>query len=304
MAAITSTFFGLLERGDHVIFDSHLYGGTYHAIIHELTRFGIEYSFVQVKDGIAKHVTSKTKLVYFESPSNPLLEIIDLKRVVEEAKESNLLVAIDNTFASPINQNPINFGVDIVLHSVTKYLGGHSDIICGAVITTEKLLEPIRKTAINFGGNVNAATAALLERSLKTLAIRVEKQNENATQLAGWLSENEKVTRVYYPGLPSHDGHLVAAQQMHGFGGMLSFEVDASLDEIEGMLTLLQVIQPAISLGGVESTISLPVKTSHAKMTSEERQAIGIDDSLLRFSVGIEGAQDLIDDLDQAIRHV
>lgn len=302
MSAITTVLFGLLKKGDHALFDRNLYGGTYNTIIRELEKFGIDYTFVSGnEDSIREAVQSNTRLLYFESPSNPLLEIIDLRLMDSLAKEIGFITIIDNTFATPINQNPFSLGIDVVVHSGTKYLGGHSDIICGAIVSSASLVEKFWNTAINFGGNVNANTAALLERSLKTLSIRVEKQNQNAMELATWLEGHPGIKKVNYPGLSSHPGHEVAKSQMSAFGGMMSFEVDRPAGSIPQLLKKLKIVHSSMSLGGVESIITEPVKTSHAKMPEEERLTAGITDQLLRLSVGIEDIEDLKNDFENVL---
>jgi cystathionine beta-lyase len=303
-AAISTTLLGLLKSGDHVVFQRELYGGTHHLIVNEMPKFGIEYTFVDGYDasGFAEAVGARTKMIFIETPSNPLLKIVDIGAVARLAREKKLISVIDNTFASPINQNPIRLGIDVVVHSGTKYLGGHSDLSCGAVIGATPLLQQIRETAVNLGGNLNAQTCYLLERSLKTLALRVKQQNANALQLAGWLETQAAVTRVYYPGLVSHPGHAIARSQMSGFGGMLSFELDPGLVAPDRFLQRLRVARKAMSLGGVETTLCSPALTSHVKLTPGQRAALGISDALLRVSVGIEEGQDLIDDFNQALK--
>ncbi len=302
MAAVTTVLFALLQKGDHAVFERNLYGGTYHAVINEMERYGISYSFSDASESsIRSAIKENTRLIYFETPSNPLISITDIRMVARVAKENDLVTVIDNTFASPINQNPLDIGIDVVIHSGTKYLGGHSDIICGAIISNNALVEKFWNTAIHFGGSINAHTCYLLERSLKTLAIRVEKQNQNAMELAGHLEGHSLVKCVNYPGLTSHSGHHIAINQMNGFGGMLSFEVDLLAEETDRFLKRLNIIHSAVSLGGVESIISSPARTSHAKMTSRQRVEVGISDQLLRLSVGIEDADDLKKDIDQAM---
>ncbi len=302
MAAVTTVLFALLQKGDHAVFERNLYGGTYHAIINEMERYGISYSFSDASESsIRSAIKENTRLIYFETPSNPLISITDIRMVARVAKENDLVTVIDNTFASPINQNPLDIGIDVVIHSGTKYLGGHSDIICGAIISNNALVEKFWNTAIHFGGSINAHTCYLLERSLKTLAIRVEKQNQNAMELAGHLEGHSLVKCVNYPGLTSHSGHHIAINQMNGFGGMLSFEVDLLAEETDRFLKRLNIIHSAVSLGGVESIISSPARTSHAKMTPRQRVEVGISDQLLRLSVGIEDADDLKKDIDQAM---
>ncbi|MGM0531448.1 MAG: trans-sulfuration enzyme family protein [Bacteroidota bacterium] len=301
MAAITSTLYTFLSQGDHIIFQSALYGGTIHFIGRDLNRFGIEYTFVnssRVED-YEKAIRENTKAIYIETPSNPLLKIIDLEAIANMAKSKNVLSIIDNTFASPVNQNPIDWWMDIVIHSATKYLNGHHDVTAGAVISSKERIEQIRETARNLGGNLDARICYLLERSLKTLHIRVEKQNENAYQLARFLESHQQVGKVNYPGLKSHKGHEIAKRQMNGFGGMLSFELKDS--RIIQFQKNLKLIRPAISLGGVDTIVSSPVLASHKSLSNEELEREGISESLIRLSAGIEKVDDLIEDLDQAM---
>jgi len=302
MAAISTVIFSLAGQGDHVIMQRDIYGGTHHFVTAEFERFGIEFTFVsnQVEDFEAA-VKSNTRLIYIETPSNPLLVITDIGGVANLAKSKNIPTAIDNTFASPINQNPHDLGIDIIIHSGTKYLGGHSDLCCGAVLSTTKLIDRIKASAANFGGSMNAATCHLLERSLKTLGIRVEKQNQNALALAKYLDDHQWIEKVYYPGLTTHPGFDVAAIQMRGFGGMLSFELDEGRIHPDQFIRKLDLITPALSLGGVETIICAPAVTSHVKISVEERKALGIADGLFRLSVGIEDVDDLIADIDGAL---
>ncbi|MDQ3535492.1 MAG: PLP-dependent aspartate aminotransferase family protein [Bacteroidota bacterium] len=305
MAAISTTLFSLLQQGDHVVFCQGLYGGTYHLVTSEFEKRGILYNFAADNsiEAFSKVINQQTKVIYIETPSNPLLEIIDIQSISQLAKNKGIVTVIDNTFASPINQNPIKLGFDIVIHSGTKYLSGHSDLCFGAVLTSKALKERINEVAINYGGSLNALDCYLIERSLKTLAVRIEKHNENALILANFLQEQPEVQKVYYPGLSSHPNHEVAKAHMRGFGGMLSFELATqSLAQVDTFLDNLHIIQPAMSLGGVESLICSPATTSHVKMSPQEREKIGISDSLLRFSVGIEDAQDLKNDLENAFK--
>ena len=302
MAAISTVVFSLLSSGDHAVLQRDVYGGTHHFVTAEFDRFGIEYTLVSNKiEDFEKAIRSNTKLIYIETPSNPLLLITDIDAVVRLAKSSNSISVIDSTFATPINQNPLELGMDVVIHSGTKYIGGHSDICCGAAVTTRKLAERIASSAANFGGSVNAITCYLIERSLKTLSIRVEKQNKNALAIAKYLQTNTSIRKVYYPGLDSHEGFDIARRQMRAFGGMLSFELDEQIIKPDKFLRKLRLIKPALSLGGVETIICAPVTTSHAKMSAEERAEVGITDSLLRLSVGIEDVEDLIEDVKQAL---
>lgn len=301
MAAIFTSIMALLRAGDHAIFQNDLYGGTHHAVLNELNRYGIEYTLVDASDpdNFRKALRKNTRILYVETPSNPLLKITDLHAVVKIARQHKLTTLIDNTFASPVNQNPLELGIDIVLHSGTKYIGGHSDLMCGIVVSSQKHIDTIKQSAIHFGGHADAYTCWLVERSLKTLFLRVHQQNENALQLAEWLSKHKKVSRVYYPGLKSHPGYAVAKKQMSGFGGMLSFDVKGDADKV---VDRLELIKPAVSLGGVESTINQPHKTSHRRLTPAERKAAGITDKLLRLSVGVEDVNDLIKDLDSVLK--
>jgi len=301
MAAIFTSVMALLRAGDHAIFQNDLYGGTHHAVLHELNRYGITYTLVDAArpENFTKAIRPNTRIIYVETPSNPLLKITHLEAVVKIARQHKLITLIDNTFASPVNQNPLELGIDVVLHSGTKYIGGHSDLMCGVAVAAQKYIETIRQSAIHFGGHADAYTCWLVERSLKTLHLRVEQQNENAQYLAEWLSHHKKVAQVYYPGLKQHPGHHIAKKQMRGFGGMVSFDVKGNADRV---VNRLELIKPAVSLGGVESTINQPVKTSHRRLSAAERKAAGITDKLLRLSVGVEHVDDLIKDLNQALK--
>jgi cystathionine beta-lyase/cystathionine gamma-synthase len=234
MAAIMTSMMSMLQKGDHVVFQSDLYGGTHHAVVNELPRYGMEYSFVDGSNpaNFEKAIRKETKLIYIETPSNPTLKITDISAVAGIAKKHGVLTMIDNTFASPVNQNPITLGIDIVCHSGTKYIGGHSDICCGATLSSKVLTKKIWDSAIHFGGSLEANTCWLVERSLKTIFLRVRQQNENAMAIANALHTNSKIGKVYYPGLSDHADHSVAKKQMPGgFGGMLSFEVKDKPEE-------------------------------------------------------------------------
>ena len=301
IAAIFTSLFSFLKSGDHVLFQSSLYGGTINLVIKEFKKFNINYTLVEsleIKD-FELELKSNTKIIYIESPSNPLLQVIDLKGIADFSKKYNLISVIDNTFASPINQNPIDFGIDIVLHSATKYLGGHSDILAGAIASSSSKIEKIIESSINYGGNLSEYTVWLLERSIKTLSLRVKAQNENALKIAKFLNNNDSVESVYYPGLETHPQHELAKTQMKGFGGMLSFVLKKE-DKAADFTRLLKLIKPVMSLGGVESTICSPSLTSHSKISKEQRKIYGISDGLLRFSVGIEDYIDIENDLTQA----
>lgn len=302
MAAISTVMLAFLGKGDHAVLQRDIYGGTHHFVTADFARFGIEHTFVsnQTED-FEKAVQKNTRLILIETPSNPLLMVTDIGAVARIAQSVNAVSVIDNTFATPINQNPLDLGIDIVVHSGTKYLGGHSDLCCGAALARRELMQKIRSTAANFGGSLNAITCYLLERSLKTLAIRVETQNRNALALAQRLQANARIKKVYYPGLEDHPGYETAANQMRGFGGMLAFELDDRQVDPDQFLNKLHLITPAVSLGGVETIICSPKETSHAKISPAERAELGIGDGLLRLSVGIEDPDDLMADIEQAM---
>lgn len=302
MAAVSTSLMAFLKAGDHVVFQDSLYGGTSNLATEEFDKFGIEYSFAKdaKAESLKAEIKENTKVIYIETPSNPLLRITDMEAVAKLAKEHDLVSMIDNTFASPVNQNPIDFGIDIVIHSATKYMGGHSDILAGTVISSEENIERIFQMAKNFGGSLSDYTVWLLERSIKTMGIRVKAQNENAMKLAEFLNSHAQVSNVYYPGLKDHPDHEIAKKQMKAFGGMLSFELDDKINASKFMKEL-ELIKPSMSLAGVESTILLPSQTSHGLLSEEDRAKQGIKDNLLRFSVGIEEVEDLIQDIEQAI---
>jgi len=304
MAAVSTALMAFLSSGDHVVFPDALYGGTSNLVVEEFSKFGIEYTFAKdaTISALEKEIKSNTKVIYIETPSNPLLKITDIEGVASLAKKHGLVSMIDNTFASPVNQNPIDLGIDIVLHSATKYMGGHSDILAGTAISTAANIDRIFQMAKNFGGSLSDYTVWLLERSIKTMGLRVKAQNSNAMQLATYLSRHEQVDNVYYPGLKEHPDHELASRQMSGFGGMMSFELLPEIN-VQKFLNNLQLVKPSMSLAGVESTILLPSKTSHGLLTEEERAQQGIKDHLLRFSVGIEEFEDIRNDLEQAINN-
>jgi cystathionine beta-lyase/cystathionine gamma-synthase len=301
MAAISTVLFTFLGKGDHVVFQKGLYGGTLHFIDREFERFGIQFTIANSQSAadIKAAIRKNTRLIYIETPSNPLLNITDIEKVALMAKEEGILTMIDNTFASPVNQQPANMGIDIVIHSATKYLGGHSDILAGAVASNKELLDQIYQTGLNLGGSLNAQTLQLLERSMKTLHLRVERINDNAMEVALFLSSHPKISKVNYPGLPDFPEHELASRQMNGFGGMLSFELSGQ-DGI-AFQKRLKLIKPSMSLGGLESICCSPAFTSHRHLGPEGRKAEGIAEELIRLSIGIEDVEDLKSDLDQAL---
>ena len=303
MAAISSAILAYAGSGDHVVMMDELYGGTHSFATDQLQRLGIDYTFAATDaDSISRAVNNKTRLVVIESPTNPLLSVIDIRKVASFCRNKNVISIIDNTFATPLYQNPITLGVDIVVHSGTKYLGGHSDINCGIAVASKEHAARIRKVALSLGGSLNAETCSLLERSIKTLALRVERQTSNAGILARMLEQRQNIKKVYYPGLSSSSHHDLAKSQMSGFGPMLSFELQGSKVDADRFVRSLRIIKPAVSLGGIESTICAPSVTSHAGISAEERKRIGISDSLLRLSVGIEQVDDLIEDIEHAVK--
>lgn len=303
MAALSAMFLTFLKKGDHLVVQNTLYGGASNFIREEFPKYGIEFTFTdgyQISD-FQRAIQPNTKLIHIETPSNPLLTITDIKAVAELAKSKGIISTIDNTFASPVNQNPIDFGIDIIMHSATKYLGGHSDILAGALMASEALISEIWHVAKNFGGNLSDMTVWMLERSIKTLGLRVKAQNKNAKKLACFLDKHNDVKKVNYPGLKSHPEHVLAKSQMKGFGGMMSFELVDGLNA-SNFLKELNLIKPSMSLAGVESTMLSPHLTSHALLSLEERDKVGISDQLIRFSVGIETIRDLINDIEKAIQ--
>ena len=303
MAAISTSLLSFLSSGDHVIFQPDLYGGTRNFATEHLNTYGIDYSFsksVDLKD-FESQIKDNTKVIYVESPSNPLMKVVDLKGISELAKDNNIITMIDNTFASPVNQNPIPLGIDIVIHSATKYLGGHSDILAGSVSSSKKNMESVFSVGKSLGGNLSDYTVWLLERSLKTLFVRVAKQNTNANELAHHLQNHDCINKVFYPGLENSIYYNLAKNQMNDYTGMLSFEINKHMSR-EIFESNLKLIQPAISLAGVESTINVPYLTSHKWLPKEEKIKQGISENLVRFSVGIEDVNDLKRDLDQALK--
>src|SRR6056300_15032 len=305
MAAISTALLSHLKAGDHVIFQDDLYGGTRNFIKTEFVKYGIEFSFTKGLEAtdFQSEIRENTQGIYIETPSNPTLKIIDLKAISDVAKTASIWTMIDNTFASPVNQNPITFGIDVVIHSATKYLGGHSDICAGVVVSSEQTISRLFESAKNLGGSLSDYTVWLLERSVKTLFVRVQAQNQNAQLLAEFLRDQEWISQVYYPGLEDHLGHEIAKKQMHGFGGMLSFDLSESLDAKQFLLEL-ELVKPTMSLAGIESTALSPRLTSHALLSEEERQYQGITPQMIRFSTGIEAFEDIKNDLLQSFRKI
>jgi cystathionine beta-lyase/cystathionine gamma-synthase len=302
-SATTTALLGLLRSGDEVICSSAIYGGTLHLLTDLLPKFGLRPRFASLEElaSIDRLLSDATKLVWFESPINPTLRCVDIARIAEACRARGVISVIDNTFASPVNQRPIALGVDIVMHSATKYLNGHSDVTAGALVGPVRLLEPIEKARRLVGGVLDPYAAYALGRGLKTLAVRVERHNANATAIARWLSQDRRVDRVYYPGLDSHPDHALAARQMSGFGGMVCIDLGGRLERAMRFFDRLGLIKRAASLGGIESLCSLPVLTSQWAHTPEELERAGVTQGMARLSIGLEDADDLIADLDQAL---
>ena len=304
MAAISAVMLTLLKSGDHAVIQNDIYGGTRNFIESHFKSYGIAYTFTKdlSSSSFEACIKKNTKLIYVETPSNPLLKLVDLFAVAKLAKMHNITTAIDNTFATPIVQKPLTLGIDIVIHSATKYFGGHSDISAGAVASSQVIMDKIWDLAKDFGGNLSDYSVWLLERSMKTLAIRVKSQQKKEKKIARFLEQHNAIKKVYYPGLVAHENHQLAKIQMKGFGAMLSFELSGAYDTLS-FLKSLQLIKPSMSLAGVESTMILPAKTSHALLSEADRKAQGISNQLIRFSVGIESKKDLIFDIEQALEN-
>jgi cysteine-S-conjugate beta-lyase len=302
MAAITTAILSFVQSGDHIIFLRELYGGTLKFATDELPKRGVACSFVGAGiESFKAQITPATKIMYIESPSNPLLNIVDVPSLAALARKHGIITIIDNTFASPVNQVPLAMGIDIAVESGTKYLGGHNDLPFGTLASgNPDYHDRILATARLYGGSLTPNECYLAERSIKTLFIRVKQQNEGAQQIAAFLQGEPYINNVYYPGLATHPQHALAARQMNGFGGMVSFELDADEQGITRFQQRLRMIAPALSLGGVESLMSSPMLTSHRYLTPAQRGELGISDNLLRLSVGIEDTGDLMDDIRQA----
>jgi methionine-gamma-lyase len=303
MAAIAATLMALLGDRDQLVSIEDVYGGTFNLMKNEFSRLGVQIRFVDSTktSEIIAAITDKTKVVYLESPTNPMLKLVDIPAVAKAAHDKGATVVIDNTFATPVNQNPISMGVDVVIHSCTKYLNGHSDLIAGAVVGKSAMIDSIWKKRVVFGGSLDPIGAYLLIRGMKTLVIRMARHNENGKAIAEYLEDHRKVERVYYPGLASHPQHELASRLLRGFGGMVSFEVAGGRDAAENVLRSLSLIKKATSLGGVDSLASMPLNSSHAALSPSDRTRLGIKDSLIRLSIGIEDVEDLKEDIDQAL---
>ena len=303
MAAISTALLTVLSSGDHLLAQDCLYGGTLGFISHELPSLGIEYDLIDGNDPESweKKLKTQTKAIYVETLTNPLLEMGDLEAVAEFAQKHGLAALIDNTFPTPVNFRPAHLGFDLILHSCTKYLNGHSDIVAGAAAGKKEWIEKMKPKLTRFGGSVDPHVCFLLHRGMKTLALRVEKQNDSALKIARFLKDHPKVSKVNYPGLPSHPQHDRAERLLSGFGGMISFELSGGIESAARFFRKVKIPIVAPSLGGVETLITRPALTSHSWLTPEQREEAGIPDSLVRISVGIEDIRDLIRDFQQAL---
>jgi cystathionine beta-lyase/cystathionine gamma-synthase len=306
MAAISTALLALLQAGDHLLAQDSLYGGTHDLFTHDLPKLGLSYDFVNNDDPDSwkRKLRPNTKAIYVESLSNPMLQVPDLEAVVAFAREHGLVSLIDNTFTSPINFRPIEHGFDVSLHSATKYLNGHSDIVAGACIGGADVIEKITHKLNHLGGTLDPHAAFLLHRGMKTLALRVAHQNRSALEIARHLEAHPAIARVNYPGLESHPRHQRARELFDGFGGMMSFEVKGGIEAAEKFMRLTRIPTIAPSLGGVETLLTRPAATSHSGMSKSDREQIGVTDSLIRMSVGIEATEELIEDFDQALGSV
>src|SRR5688572_30448385 len=302
-AATTTALLALVSAGDEVVCSAAIYGGTLHLLTEIFARLGVVVRFARVEAFARPErlLSDRTRLVWFESPINPTLRCIDVAAVAAACRARNVLTAIDNTFASPINQQPLALGVDLVMHSATKYLNGHTDVTAGVLMGSAALIDRIEKARRRIGGILDPQPAYALGRGLKTLAVRVERQNATAMAIAEWLGRDARVEAVYYPGLPSHPDHEIARRQMRGFGGMVCVDVGGGYEKAARFFDRLQIFQRAASLGGVESLCSLPVLTSQWGHTDEELREAGVTRSMARLSIGLEDPEDLIQDLDRAL---
>jgi cystathionine beta-lyase/cystathionine gamma-synthase len=304
LAATTAVFQALLKPGDEVVAAADLYGGTFRLLDKVFGPWGLtaKYTDDATPEGFQKLVSPKTKLIWIETPTNPLLQILDIAAIADVAKKAGALLAVDNTFASPFLQQPLRLGADLVVHSTTKYLGGHSDVIGGAIVGNEALLDPIKFFQNAAGAVPGPFDCYLTLRGIKTLAVRMERHCANAVELSDWLEKQPQVAKLYYPGLLTHPGHAIAARQMRGFGGMISLQLQGGADAAKRFLSRTHLFSLAESLGGVESLVNHPATMTHASIPQAVREARGVDDGLIRLSVGIEDVADLKADLAHALK--
>jgi cystathionine beta-lyase/cystathionine gamma-synthase len=306
MAAISTSVFSLIEKGSHVVGIRDLYGGTFSLLSHVLPRLGISATLVDTTDldAMARSVRKNTAAIVIETPTNPTLKLVDIARAAKLAHGVGASLLVDNTFASPVNQTPMAMGADVVLHSATKYLNGHADVVAGVAVAGKERARSIKMMRRELGGTLDPLPAWLVLRGMKTMAVRVRQQNANAQALAEFLSEHRKVKAVNYPGLETHPQHGLARRQMRGYGGMLSFDIRGSMRDAMKFTESLKVASLAASLGGVETLVSQPVLMTHTQMTAKEREKAGIPDTLVRVSVGIEDPEDLVSDFRRALSAV
>jgi methionine-gamma-lyase len=304
MGAVNTVYMGLLRQGDHIISSDAVYGPSRVVMEGQYSHFGIEYSYVNTSniENIKKVIKHNTKVLYLETPANPTIEISDLEACAKIAKEHNLTMVVDNTFSSPYLQRPIEFGADVVLHSLTKFINGHADIVGGIVVAKdESMYKKLRSTMINLGCNMDPHQAYLVIRGLKTLGIRIDRAQDNAMKIAEFLEKHPKIEWIKYPGLKSHPQYELAKKQMDGFGSMISFGLNGGFDAGKTLMNNVKMAMLAVSLGGVESLIEHPASMTHSKVSQEDKIKAGITDGLVRYSVGIEDVEDLISDLEQAL---
>jgi cystathionine beta-lyase/cystathionine gamma-synthase len=304
MAAISSAVIANVRKGDHVVATRDLYGETFRLVHDFLPSFGVKTTLVEATDpdALRAGVREGTKVVYIETPTNPTLKLVDIRKAAKAAHSVGALLLVDSTFASPLGQRPLALGADVVLHSATKYLNGHSDVIAGAAVGTRAQMTLVRRMRNLLGGTLDPHAAFLILRGIKTLSIRMQRHNETAMALARFLATHERVARVNYPGLEDHPQHALAKRQMEGYGGMLSFEVKGSMREATRFTESLRIATLGASLGAVETLVVQPAGMTHTQLSPEERRRVGISDTLIRVSVGIEDAEDLIEDFDRALK--
>ncbi|CAM3582199.1 MULTISPECIES: trans-sulfuration enzyme family protein [Pseudoalteromonas] len=307
MGAVSASVLSFLQQGDHMIASSALYGCSFALFAHMLPKFGIEVSFIDLTDeqALRDAVQENTKLLFAETPINPNMTVLDLKMLGEIAKQHELLFVVDNTFMTPLLQKPVNYGADLIVHSATKYLNGHGDVVAGLVCGSKQHIELIKLTVLkDIGATISPHDAWLINRGLKTLALRVQRHCQSAQMVAEFLEAHPKVNKVYYPGLPSHPGYQFLGEQMKGAGGVIAFEINGSLEQGEQFINATELCTLAVSLGDPETLIQHPASMTHSPYTQEERLAAGISDGLIRISVGLEDVEDIIDDLKQAFNKI
>lgn len=306
MAAITSTLLTVISSGDHVVSTRDLYGGTLQFFRNILPKLGVEVSLAEATDfdEMASMVRKNTKVIYAETPTNPTLKIVDLPKIAKLGKKKELITVIDSTFASPFNMKPLQLGIDVVVHSATKYLGGHNDVTAGVACASEDFIQKLKEMRKILGGTLDPLAAWLLLRGLKTLGLRMERHNSNGMQIAKYLEKHPKVKKVYYPGLRSHPQHAIAKKQMKGFGGVVSFEIRGNPQKTMNFVENLRLCSLAASLGGTETLVTQPVTSSHYSVSAEDQKEAGITDQLVRLALGIEDPEDIIADIDQAFSKI